>query len=122
MQSAKRRGLGADPLDALTQIEPTEPTKTTEPTRGASVGSVGKNRQPAKRALKPVKLDEEVLDQVRAAVDWLRHHGEPYATLKAILERAAVAEVERLAGEHNGGEPFPAVAALPRGGRRPTDA
>ena len=119
MPSKQRRGLGIDPLDALVGDETTGPTKTTKPTdtQGALVGSVVRGSQ--KAPLKPVKLDGEVLDQVRAAVDWLRHHGEPYATLKGVLERAALVEVERLAAEHNAGRPFPRVDGLPRGGRRP---
>ncbi len=101
----KSSALGFDPLDELT-------TETTEPTKGASVG-----KRPAKRRLEPVKLDGEVLDQVRAAVWWLMHHGQPTATLKALIERAALDEVRRLAEQHNGGEPFPIAGALPRGGR-----
>src|SRR5690242_1240772 len=118
--SKQRRGLGVDPLEGLMGTETTGPTRTTEPTeptQGASVGSVV--RSSPKAPLKPVKLDGEVLDQVRAAVDWLRHHGDPYATLKGVLERAALAEVERLAAEHNAGQAFPRVDGLPRGGRRP---
>lgn len=103
---ATKHGLGADPLDALTGDDPSV----------GSVGSVGK-RRPAKRRIEPVKLDGEVVDQVRAAVWWFMHNGQPTATLKALAERALLTEVQRLADEHNGGEPFPSVGALPRGGR-----
>jgi hypothetical protein len=108
---ARRRGLGVDPLDALT---------TDAPSVGevGPVGSVARtNRTAPKRRDEPVKLGGDVMDEARAAVNWLRYHGEPDTTLKALIERAVRTEVQRLADERNGGEAFPSAGPLPRGGR-----
>jgi len=106
------RGLGIDPLDLL----------TTDTASDFSVGSVASTSavvaaRPVKRRVEPVKLDGEVLDQARAAVWWLMNHGQPTATLKAVGERALLAEVQRLADEYNDGRPFPLMGSLPRGNR-----
>lgn len=100
---ATKYGLGADPLDGLL---PTEATQV------APVVASG-----LKRAARPVKLDAEVVEKARDAVWWLMHHGEPTLTLKSFAERALTELVNRLAAEHNGGEPFPVAGPLPKGGR-----
>lgn len=98
-----KHGLGADPLDGLLT------TGTTE------VSSV----VPAipKRPVRPVKLDAEVVERARDAVWWLMHHGEPTVTLKSLAEQALLELLDRLATEHNGGEPFTVAGPLPKGGR-----
>lgn len=108
------RGLGTDPLDLLTS----EPIPAFSVGSALSVGSVPLVAKHAvKRRVEPVKFDGEVLDQARAAVWWLMNHGQPTVTLKAVGERALLAEVQRLADEYNDGRPFPLVGALPRGNK-----
>lgn len=111
---ASSRGLGVDPLDALLIAQPVGTVGSV----GAvpSVPSPGQAKVPRRRD-EPVKLAAVDVDAARAAVRFLNLNGQPDATLKGLLTRALRAEVLRLAGEYNNGEPFPTAGALARGGR-----
>lgn len=114
---ASNHGLGVDPLDALLIVEPVG-TVGSVPSVGAvgAVPSSGEAKAPRRRD-EPVKLAAVDVDQARAAVRFLNLNGQPDETLKGLLTRALRAEVLRLAGEYNNGEPFPTAGALARGGR-----
>jgi hypothetical protein len=104
MSLAKRAGLGADPLEALT-------------TEATPVASVVKRQGRGGARVRPIKLDAELVERARNAVWFLLTHGDPTTTLKSLTERALAAEIARLEAERNGGEAFPEMGRLPAGSR-----
>src|SRR3954453_730413 len=104
MSLAKRAGLGADPLEALT-------------TEATPVAPVAKNQSRGGARVRPIKLDAELVERARNAVWFLLTHGDPTTTLKSLTERALAAEIARLEAERNGGEAFPEMGRLPTGSR-----
>src|SRR3954466_7830221 len=103
MSLAKRAGLGADPLEAL----------TTEATPVAPIAPVAKSQSRGGARVRPIKLDAELVERARHAVWSLLTHGDPTTTLKSLTERALAAEIARLEAERNGGEAFPEMGRLP---------
>lgn len=84
---------------------------------GASVAPV--TPPPARRRPRAVvKLDTDVATDARAAVRFLRGHGEPDLQLGELLDRLVTAGLERIRQEQNDGQPFPTTGdPLPRGGQ-----
>jgi len=72
-----------------------------------------KKKQP-NRTKVPVgmRLDPEVLERLRNAVFWIGQG----KTVNGVIEEAAVAALEQLEKEHNGGKPFrERTGSVPRG-------
>src|SRR3954454_24503033 len=113
MSLAKRAGLGADPLEALT----TEATPVAPVAPVAPIAPVAKNQSRGGARVRPIKLDAELVERARNAVWFLLTHGDPTTTLKSLTERALAAEIARLEAERNGGEAFPEMGRLPTGSR-----
>jgi hypothetical protein len=98
---ARRRTIGASPLDAVVPMGRLEDARRgSQPT------------QPAKAPKERVtfQLPVDVIEQARNAVFWT-----PGATMSALMEEALTAHLERL--EKKRGEAFPARSGALRTGR-----
>ena len=109
---AKRKAIGADPLDAImpaaeqdvpVEKKPRKAKETTTPRKPAKVRAT-------------FHIPEDLLEECRNTVVALSGPPERL-TLAMVAETALRRELQRLKKKHNGGEDFPARDGELRGGR-----
>jgi len=104
----RRPAIGNDPLDVLMPAPPAD-RLAHAPEAPRRLSSMAKKKM-------TIEPPVELVDRVKAAAVALA--APPHSlTIAALVERALLAEVERLEGEYNQGQPFPKLTRKLRGGR-----